>query len=773
MSAATGTAAATAWFNPQSNFITSPSQIPGLGLWIDAADSNTVGLTGGSNVISVRDKSSNGYLFSNAVGFTYNVTKFNGTYPSFFTATQTAGFNLGINTSAAFTQPLTVFVVGVVSGGGYIFDGTNTTNRIAIFGGGTLFAGTQVNGTANLSANYVLTALFNTGNSSFGAVYGSNYLTGVAVGGNTLATGVLLGSRFNLNTEVYVGHFCELIFYRGILTTTQRQQVEGYLAWKWGLANNFPQSHPFKFASNNPGYIASFPAVAQAGLSQFSNFITSPTQIAGLQLWLDSSDQTSVVLSNTSNVTQWNDKRSNGISFMAVGTTSPAYVANAKNGLPSISFNGTSQQLANTTFVFPNTAFTVYTVHYQAGSLGTGRVLTGNTDSRLFVGVQGNNVAVFTGAPPWNDTNALTPFITGLLQWRIISFTVSGSTLTPFIDGTGYNTKTGTTGTFTGLNIGSFAPANGTQAWNGYISEILIYSNALTATQRQQVEGYLAWKWGLQRSLPVSHYQQNSNVTGIAAPLPLVTQPAFKPWVFSPTSLPGLALWLDAADSSVQTSGNIVTLWIDKSGSNNNAQASNSPTLVQNALNGLPVIQFSSNTQQFFSCGPNAVRVVSSATAVFALVNTTNPSLGMGIITKGFTNGGNADRGWWLLTNTYSIRNFNTYNLALFTIGSNNWFIISGMGYRTGSLFPAYVNGSLSGFNAFTHAQTADNTSNCFVGRSEVGSYFNGYIAEIICYNNITTLTDSLRTQMEGYLAWKWGLTDRLPFTHPNKFVVP
>jgi hypothetical protein len=30
-----------------------------------------------------------------------------------------------------------------------------------------------------------------------------------------------------------------------LLTTTQRQQVEGYLAWKWGLNASLPTTHPY------------------------------------------------------------------------------------------------------------------------------------------------------------------------------------------------------------------------------------------------------------------------------------------------------------------------------------------------------------------------------------------------------------------------------------------------------------------------------------------------------------------------------------------------
>jgi hypothetical protein len=40
---------------------------------------------------------------------------------------------------------------------------------------------------------------------------------------------------------------------------------------------------------------------------------------------------------------------------------------------------------------------------------------------------------------------------------------------------------------------------------NGTISEVLVYNVNHTTTQRQEVEGYLAWKWGLQASLPAGH----------------------------------------------------------------------------------------------------------------------------------------------------------------------------------------------------------------------------------------------------------------------------
>ena len=44
---------------------------------------------------------------------------------------------------------------------------------------------------------------------------------------------------------------------------------------------------------------------------------------------------------------------------------------------------------------------------------------------------------------------------------------------------------------FTGIELGNFSG----QTMNGGISSFMIYNSVLTDAQRQQVEGYFAWKW--------------------------------------------------------------------------------------------------------------------------------------------------------------------------------------------------------------------------------------------------------------------------------------
>ena len=43
------------------------------------------------------------------------------------------------------------------------------------------------------------------------------------------------------------GEIAEIICIDGILSETNRQKIEGYLAWKWGLFESLPNDHPYRF----------------------------------------------------------------------------------------------------------------------------------------------------------------------------------------------------------------------------------------------------------------------------------------------------------------------------------------------------------------------------------------------------------------------------------------------------------------------------------------------------------------------------------------------
>lgn len=233
---------------PTTSF--NPRQISNCALWLDAADPSTVTLSG-VNITQLRDKSPNSYVISNANGFTYNQTKFQVTYPSFYNGSSVTGRNLGSNTSVSLSQPITFFTVCSIIdtvAGGYIFDSTNAANRVAFtaFLGGrpTMFAGVELFNTQSNAfvSPAIHSGIFNTTNS---ALYLNGTLNVTGNAGAQTEAGLTVGARFN-NEQPWTGHICEVLLYSGVLTTFQRQQIEGYLARKWNLQNNLPSTHPYR-----------------------------------------------------------------------------------------------------------------------------------------------------------------------------------------------------------------------------------------------------------------------------------------------------------------------------------------------------------------------------------------------------------------------------------------------------------------------------------------------------------------------------------------------
>jgi hypothetical protein len=81
-------------------------------------------------------------------------------------------------------------------------------------------------------------------------------------------TGIIIGQRFNQSAESVVGHISEFIIFDNVLTTTQRQQVESYLAQKWGLVSSLPAGHlNATFPAGSPAAIQPFVPSIRTALS--------------------------------------------------------------------------------------------------------------------------------------------------------------------------------------------------------------------------------------------------------------------------------------------------------------------------------------------------------------------------------------------------------------------------------------------------------------------------------------------------------------------------
>ena len=233
----------------------------------------------------------------------------------------------------------------------------------------------------------------------------------------------------------------------------------------------------------------------------------TPTSYTDLQLWLDGRDPSNngTLPTDGANVATWKNKASTGATNDATATgTTPTYSL-ATN---SISFGGAghyntpySASLAN------ETLFVVFTK------------ITGSDDEAVLVGQSQDSGRLFSARTTNNRLEA-SSYNVGLgtigptnsisLNTRYLAeLVVTGSSQTSFVTGGSQGTvvtvsyvagRTSKIGV--GFNIGS---ANTNQYLTGFINEIIGYSRSLSIQERQTVEGYLAWKWGIQSQLPQNH----------------------------------------------------------------------------------------------------------------------------------------------------------------------------------------------------------------------------------------------------------------------------
>jgi prepilin-type N-terminal cleavage/methylation domain-containing protein len=230
----------------------------------------------------------------------------------------------------------------------------------------------------------------------------------------------------------------------------------------------------------------------------------------GTAIWLDASNAASLTTSGGA-VTTWRDLSGNSrdAANATVGAQ-PALAPSLMNGLPGALFDGTNDLLSFDGSFIANTSYTVSIVVQRASPKGYNAYLGGGVfyvqNINLVLGWRSDSSLMFA---QWsNDLDTPTPAYTspspeihvfrldtttGRQTWR------NGSSL-----GTLANTAplSGWSGAALGRYNGSF--------YDGAVGEMLITTTALSTTDRQKLEGYLAWKWGTQAQLPSNHPFRNA-----------------------------------------------------------------------------------------------------------------------------------------------------------------------------------------------------------------------------------------------------------------------
>ena len=725
----------------------SPSTFAGMQLWLDAADTTTYSTNSTSNVVRWNSKGPVNIILSSIVG---NV---GGTYP-LLTGSTLAGISTLTFTSTSllkqgttYDSTVNFFWVGeqgnqieypFLLGHDSVYDwyADIAPNRYISQGA---FPATGIKNASTIFYGNNSNFLSNFSQIPFASTSSAFMISAYGIPPPTRWQGITYDRTYA--NRGFVGNLGEVITYSNAITLIQRQTVEGYLAWKWGLSTLLPTWHPF---------------YTRAPLSSDSNLDFSPSSLGTMQVWLDGADRSTLTYSSGSNISTWLDK-SGSANTATSGGTAPTYNSNTS----TVSFGGAgymnsgfSASLSNETTFLVFNASNITGFQQLFGTQPAGRQIFFGTspNGSMYVKNNGGGTVI---APPSYAIAATTNYI--------FAYQNNGTQTSLYFNSSNVVTSNSVSYTagksnvlgayYNGSSYGDF--------YTGSMSEILSFSTVLNLQRRQQAEGYLAWKWGLQGSLPSTHLYYFR---------PPTNKDTFTS--FSPSSVGSMMLWLDAADPTTftYTTGSNVATWSDKSGRGFNASAPSGNNPVYNS--SLSRVQFN-GTSTFMSNLSYSYNL--SQRSMF-------------IVLEGVTNGNNAGVFPQLPTPNSGSDGGSPTSLSLEASANGLRFYGNNGGYTqdvgvsalTKSIYENTMNGTagstyLNGSNNSnaTANYTATTCSGYGIGarwQSGVRStpYFNGYFHEIIVYSTALSLRD--RQNVEGYLAWKWGLQSNLPSTHPYRY---
>jgi hypothetical protein len=240
-----------------------------------------------------------------------------------------------------------------------------------------------------------------------------------------------------------------------------------------------------------------------------------------LATWFDASNSSTIGFASSNNVNSWTSSGGNlALTLVPNGTNYPTLVQDAQNGLPGVRFTSSGTPLG-TSFIYAinqfstvstNNEFTIITV-YKQPTFTSSRVI-----SNIIGSASDPRLLAYTNQFSYRNTTTeqtknYTANVDG--QTYISVYYRRGNSLLVRDNGladtgattSGTNLSIPTSiGSNFGVTLGAYAVTSPTtSSFAGDIYEHIIFRYALTDQEIFPIEGYLAWKWGLQRSLPTTH----------------------------------------------------------------------------------------------------------------------------------------------------------------------------------------------------------------------------------------------------------------------------
>lgn len=251
----------------------------------------------------------------------------------------------------------------------------------------------------------------------------------------------------------------------------------------------------------------------------------SPDHIAGLRLWLDASDISTITKDGSDNVSDWDSKTMTAYTAtQSTGSLKPVYSATAAGGQPGITFDGTDDRFvvgssSNWKYMHDLTGATLFAaVHitdsnpnqimtiYSTGQRTGGQVnlnwylddrSSSSRNERVGLAV-GNGSSLVINAMSADD--AMNYEELSVLSARLKTEAGSNNDAYVYVNDSEVDNANQDATPATGnsqfpLNIGDASTSSGESAFKGVIHELLIYEGQLTLVEQTQVHDYLAAKY--------------------------------------------------------------------------------------------------------------------------------------------------------------------------------------------------------------------------------------------------------------------------------------
>lgn len=236
----------------------------------------------------------------------------------------------------------------------------------------------------------------------------------------------------------------------------------------------------------------------------------SPTQVAGLSLWLDSSDPstlfqdsalTTPASADGDPVGGWKDKSGNG-RHVSQGTSSarPLLKLSVQNSKNVIRFDGTDDFLGRAAIGLGSGNFTVLTVNNRGATSRT--VLSegssgGNTPLTLFGFSSGGDLLGNCRDDAGTEVSAGVFTAASDSAWHVNAFRRTGAAFKLWVDAaTATASATLSTQTVNQLGVGCLCRVVNSQFFGGDLAEVQVYAASVSDADLALLSAQLKAKWG-------------------------------------------------------------------------------------------------------------------------------------------------------------------------------------------------------------------------------------------------------------------------------------